>query len=134
VILPAQGICFAIPVDTAKWIAARLLRDGRIKRSYIGMGGQNVPLHRKVVRFFNLANTNGVLVLGIEPNGPAQQAGLSDGDVIIGLDDHVIESIDDLQRQLTEQRVGTATKLTIIRRTEKMDLFITPAEAQAKAA
>jgi S1-C subfamily serine protease len=134
VILPAQGICFAIPIDTAKWIASRLLRDGRIKRSYIGMGGQNVPLHRKVVRFFDLPNTNGVLVLTVEPTGPARTAGLLDGDVIIALDDHTIESIDDLQRQLTEQRVGVPTKMTIIRRTEKMDLFVTPAEAQPKAA
>src|SRR5580765_6071218 len=90
VILPAQGICFAIPINTAKWVAARLIRDGRIRRSYIGMGGQNVPIHRKIVRYYNLPADRGVLVLGVEPNSPAQKAGLTDGDLIVALDEHVI--------------------------------------------
>src|SRR5450432_190776 len=76
VILPAQGICFAIPINTAKWVAVQLMRDGRIRRSFIGVGGQNVPLHRKVVRFYNLPNSGGVLVLGAEPDSPAQVAGI----------------------------------------------------------
>jgi S1-C subfamily serine protease len=129
VILPAQGICFAIPVNTAKWVAARLIRDGRITRSYIGVGGQNVPLHRKIVRFYNLENDGGVLVLNIEPSSPAATAGLQEADVIITLDGHLIETIDDLQRQLSEERVGKTVTMTIIRRTEKLDLPITPAEA-----
>jgi S1-C subfamily serine protease len=129
VILPAQGICFAIPINTAKWVASRLMRDGRVKRSYIGMGGQNVPLHRRIVRFFNLPADNGVLVLGVEPNSPAQRAGLVDGDVVVSLDGHTIETIDDLQRQLTDQRVGRESALTVIRRTDKLDLRITPTEA-----
>jgi S1-C subfamily serine protease len=131
IILAAQGICFAIPVNTAKWVAARLIRDGRIRRSYIGVGGQNVPLHRKVVRHFNLPSAQGVLVLNVEPNSPAHGAGLTMGDVIIGLDDATIETIDDLQRLLTEQRVGLVCTLRVIRHTQKLDLMITPVESRA---
>ena len=129
VILPAQGICFAIPVNTAKWVAARLIRDGRIRRSYIGVGGQNVPLHRKIVRYYNLDNDGGVLVLNVEPMSPAAKAGLQDGDVLIGLNDAVVETIDDLQRQLTDERRGEACTLRVIRRTEKLALRVTPSEA-----
>jgi S1-C subfamily serine protease len=130
VILPAQGICLAIPINTAKWVAARLIRDGRIRRSYIGFAGQNVPLHRRVIRFHGLPNSGGVLILGVEPNGPAQRAGLREGDVLIGLDDQVIETIDDVQRQLTEERVGQESKLTILRRTEKLELKVIPEESR----
>jgi S1-C subfamily serine protease len=130
VILPAQGICFAIPINTAKWVAARLIRDGRIKRSYIGVGGQNVPLHRKIVRYYNLENDNSVLILNIEPNSPAQASGLQQNDLLIAFDGHTIQTIDDLQRQLTEERVGKPVTMTVIRRTEKLDLTITPAEAR----
>jgi S1-C subfamily serine protease len=129
VILPAQGICFAIPINTAKWVAARLIRDGRIKRSYIGVGGQNVPLHRKIVRYYNLDNSGGVLVLGVEPNSPAAAAGLQDGDIIIGFNEAVVETIDDLQRQLTDERCGESCKLHVIRRTEKLALDVRPSEA-----
>ena len=134
VILPAQGICLAIPINTAKWVAGRLIRDGRIRRSYIGFGGQNVPLHRKVVRFYNLPNSGGVLILGVEPNGPAERAGLREGDVLIGMDDMTIDSIDDMQRHLTDERVGRESKLTIIRRTDKLELKVIPAESKPLAA
>jgi S1-C subfamily serine protease len=129
IILAAQGICFAIPVNTAKWVAARLIRDGRIKRSYIGVGGQNVPIHRKVVRHYSLPSELGVLVLNVEPNSPAQRAGLTVGDVIIGFIDARIETIDDLQRQLTDQRVAEVCRLQIIRHAEKLELAITPVES-----
>jgi S1-C subfamily serine protease len=129
----AQGICFAIPVNTAKWVAARLIRDGRIRRSYIGVGGQNVALHRKVVRHFNLQSDVGVLVLNVEPNSPAQRAGLAIGDVIIGFNDVTIETIDDLQRQLTEERVGVESTLRVIRHTEKFDVAITPSESETRS-
>ncbi len=129
IIAVAQGICFAIPINTAKWVAARLIRDGRIKRSYIGMGGQNVPILRKIVRYYKLSSENAVLVLNVEPDGPAQKAGLVEGDLIIGLDEHMIETIDDLQRHLTEQRVGIACKLKVVRRTELLELSLTPMES-----
>src|SRR6202047_1237408 len=83
VILPAQGICFAIAIDTAKYVAGWLIKDGKIRRSYIGVGGQNVKLHRRVIRHHKLSNNQGVLVSGTEPDGPARQSGLAEGDIII---------------------------------------------------
>jgi len=133
VILPAQGICFAIAINTAKFIAGRLIKDGRIRRSFIGVGGQNVPLHRRIARFHNVPVQSGVLVVSIEGNSPAQSAGLREGDVIVGYGDHPIAAIDDLHRLLTEQQVGARSSLTIIRRSEKLVLDIVPEESKAKA-
>ena len=130
VILPAQGICFAIPINTAKWVATRLMRDGRVKRSYVGLGGQNVPLHRRVVRYYNLPVDSGVLVLTIEPDSPATRAGLREHDVIVRFDGEPISGIDDLQRRLTEDRVGRPCVMTVIRHTEKVELSVTPAESR----
>jgi S1-C subfamily serine protease len=130
VILPAQGICFAIPINTAKWVAARLMRDGKVRRSWIGVGGQNVPLHRRIVRYYDLPVDTGVLVLTIEPDSPAARSGLKIHDVVVGFNGEPISSIDDLQRQLTEQRVGTDCTLTVIRHTEKHDLAVIPAESR----
>jgi S1-C subfamily serine protease len=132
VILPAQGLCFAIPSNTAKFVAAKLIRDGKITRSYIGVGGQNVPLHRKVVRYYDLPVETGVLVTGVEPNSPASRAGVQDGDLIVRFGDHDIREIDDLHRLLTDEAVGHEKSLTIIRRTEKLDLRVTPALAAGK--
>ena len=126
----AQGLCFAIPSNTAKFVASRLLRDGRITRSYIGVAGQNVPLHRRIVRFYNLPADTGVLVAGVEPNSPAQQAGVREGDLLVEFDGKPITTIDDLQRLLTDDRLGAAYDALIIRRTEKFLLKITPAESK----
>ena len=84
-ILPAQGICFAIGINTAKFVASRLLRDGRIRRSYIGVSAQTVPIHRRVVRFYSLKRETGVVVVGTEDGSPARTAGLREGDVIVAL-------------------------------------------------
>jgi S1-C subfamily serine protease len=131
-ILAAQGICFAIGINTAKFVAGSLIKEGKIKRSYIGLGGQNVPLLRRMVRFYHLPVESGILVVSLEENSPAQRAGLSEGDVIVGFDSHPIASIDDLHRRLTEEKVGVRTKVTILRRTEKLDLLIIPEESQSK--
>jgi len=133
VILPAQGICFAIAINTAKFIAGRLIKDGRIRRSFIGVEGQNVPLHRRIARFHSVPVQSGVLVVSIEGNSPAQRAGLREGDVIVGYGDHPIAAIDDLHRLLTEQQVGARSSLTIIRRSEKLVLDIVPEESKAGA-
>jgi S1-C subfamily serine protease len=132
VILPAQGICFAIASNTAKWVASRLMRDGRIRRGYIGVAGQDVPLHRRIVRYFNLPKETGVLVTGLEPDSPAARAGLRDGDVIIAFNDQPIGGIDELHRQLTDERVDAAARMTVVRGTEKLDLSITPAESRPR--
>src|SRR5213079_854338 len=89
-ILPAQGLCFAISINTAKFIASKLIRDGRVSRSYIGLAGQNVPLPRRIVRYYNLAVESGILVVSFEESSPARNAGLLMGDVIVGLDDHPV--------------------------------------------
>ena len=133
VILPAQGICFAIASDTAIFVASRLIRDGRIKRSFIGVAGQDVPLHRRIVRFFHLEKQRGILVVGIEPDSPAAQAGLREGDLIIGFGEHAIGGIDELHRLLTGERVGTSQPLRVLRRTELLELEITPSESRTNA-
>jgi S1-C subfamily serine protease len=133
VILPAQGICFSIAINTAKYVAGQLIKEGRIRRSYIGLGGQNVSLQRRFVRFFHLPVESGVLVVSIENNSPAQGAGLSEGDVIIGFDGQFIAGIDDLHRFLTEDKVGVKTSLIIIRGSEKLVLNIVPEESKVRA-
>jgi S1-C subfamily serine protease len=131
-ILPAQGICFAIGINTAKFVASRLLRDGRIRRSYIGISAQTVPIHRRVVRFYSLIRETGVVVVGIEAGerNPARIAGLREGDVIVALDDKPVAGVDDLHRLLTDAQVGARCVLTVIRHTERLTLPIFPEEAR----
>jgi S1-C subfamily serine protease len=131
VILPAQGICFAIGINTAKFVAARLIRDGRITRSYIGVAGQTVPLHRRMVRFYDLAVEHGVLVMSVEKESPAERASLREGDVLVAFGGKPVANVDDLHRLLTEQQVGVATPITFIRMTEMMTSTIVPARADA---
>jgi S1-C subfamily serine protease len=132
VILPAQGICFAIAINTAKFVAAQLIKEGRVRRSYIGVAGQNVPLPRRLVRFYRLPVSTGLLVVSVERESPAERAGLREGDVIIGCDGRDIAGIDDLHRLLTDERVGIPVPLDVIRRTEKLVLRIEPVESAAR--
>lgn len=129
-ILPAQGICFAIGINTAKFVASRLLRDGRIRRSYVGISGQTVPVHRRVVRFYDLPNETGAMVLSVEENSPAKRAGLCSGDVIVALEGQPVAGVDDLHRLLTEVRVGVSCSLTLLRWTEKLELQVVPEETR----
>ena len=129
-ILPAQGICFAIGINTAKFVASRLLRDGRIRRSFIGVSAQTVPIHRRVVRFYDLRKETGVVVISREEKSPAQRAGVRDGDVIVALDGHPIAGVDDLHRVLTDVRLGVSCSLTVLRHTEKLELKIVPEETK----
>lgn len=128
-ILPAQGICFAIAVNTARFVTGKLLRDGRVRRSFIGVAGQNVPIPRPLNRMHNLPSDRAIQVASIEPGSPAERAGLLDGDLIIAYDDQVVKGVDDLHRLLTEERVGVAGQLTILRDLERLRLTIVPAEA-----
>ena len=118
VILPAQGICFAIPIHTAQFVAGRLIKDGRIRRGRLGVGGQTVPLPRTVVRALRLGAATGVLVLSVEKDGPAAAAGLQDGDVIVGFGEHRVATIDDLQRLLADGPIGAAVPVKALRRVE----------------
>jgi S1-C subfamily serine protease len=128
IISGAQGICFAIPSATAQFVAARLIRDGRIRRSWIGVAGQDVPLHRRIVRFYKLAEESGVMVVGVEADSPAAGAALEEGDIIVEADGRPVRHIDDLHKLMTEERVGVPVKLTVIRRLEKLDVAVVPAE------
>ena len=129
-ILPAQGISFATSIDTAKFVASRLIRDGRVSRSYIGLAGQNVPLLRRIVFHYNLAVESGILVVSFEQNSPARKRGLREGDIIIGFDDHPIAGIDDLHKLLTEERIGRESSLLVIRGTEKLSIEVRPEESR----
>jgi S1-C subfamily serine protease len=126
VILPAQGLCFAIPSDTALFVAGRLIKDGRIRRGYLGLGGQTAPLPRAVARFNRLASDTGVLVLSVEPGGPAAEAGVLDGDLIVGLAGRPVTGIDDLMRLLADGPIETTTDLTVVRRTERLEFRVKP--------
>jgi len=132
VILPAQGLCFAIGINTAKYIAGWLIKDGVIRRSYIGVGGQTAKFHRRVVRHFNLPNETGMLVLGVEPGSPASRAGLREGDIVVEFAGQAIAGIDDLHKHLTGAQVGVRSSLTVIRHNEKLALEITPEESAAR--
>lgn len=130
VILPAQSLCFAIAINTAKFVAGRLIKDGKIRRGYIGVGGQDVPLSRRIVRFHNLSFATGVLVVSVESNGPAQRAGLAEGDVIVEFNGEPVAGIDSLHRLLAERQVGLRFPLTFIRNAEKMTLYVVPQESK----
>jgi S1-C subfamily serine protease len=130
-ILPAQGICFATSIDTAKFVASRLIRDGKVSRSYIGLAGQNVPLPRRIVRYYNLPVASGIMVISYDGNSPAKKAGVLEGDIIVGFDDHSIAGIDDLHKLLTEDRIGHKSSLVVMRGTERLSLEVVPEESQS---
>ena len=129
-IMGAQGLCFAIGINTAKFVASRLLQQGRIRRAYIGIEAQTVPLHRRVVRFYDLAKETGVMVVAVAGGSPAERAGLREGDVIIALGGQPVAGVDDLHRLLTDTQVDAKNLVTVLRRTERLDLAIVPHESK----
>lgn len=128
-IMGAQGLCFAIGINTAKFVAGRLLQEGRIRRGYIGIEAQTTPLHRRLIRFYDLGQETGVVVISAAENSPAKKAGLREGDVIVAFDGKPVAGVDDLHRLLTDARMGLASTLTAIRWTERIELQIVPEEA-----
>jgi S1-C subfamily serine protease len=131
IIQAAQGICFAIAVNTAKVIAGRLIRDGRVRRSYVGIAGQTVPLLTRVVRYFALGIETAVFVVSVERGSPAERGGLHESDLIIGFGESPVRGIDDLLKLLTEDRVGLPVPVTVLRGSERIALSVTPAESRA---
>jgi len=127
-ILPAQNICFATAINTAIFVAGKLIKEGHIKRSYIGIAGQDVPVHRRIVRYYGLPAEKGIMVISVEKNSPASAAGLLNGDIIIGFNDKTVSGIDDLHKLLTEDNLGRTSRIKILRYTEMHELTITPAE------
>jgi S1-C subfamily serine protease len=134
VILPAQGLCFAIPINTAKLVAGRLIRDGRIRRGYIGVGGQNVPIPRRLVRAHHLPVETGILVVSVEDASPAKRAGLAEGDVIVRYGEDPVTGIDDLHRLLIDEKVGVRSTVTVLRAAELLSPEIVPQESPARSA
>jgi len=127
IIQQAQGICFAIPVNTMRWVVTLLLKEGRIIRGFLGIGGQTVPLPARVIRYFGLPQNSGVLVVNVVKGSPAAGAGLREGDVIVTLDDQVINTIDDIHKSLTASSIGRRSKITILRDwNQKLDVYATP--------
>jgi S1-C subfamily serine protease len=129
IIAGAQGICFAIPANTAQFVASRLIRDGRVRRSYIGVIGQTIALTRRHAQRFHLAVQGGVLVTGVTSESPAERGGLRPRDIIIAIDSGVVGSVDDLQRQLTEDLIGRDAELSILRSGTQQTLRVRPAES-----
>jgi S1-C subfamily serine protease len=133
VILPAQGICFAIGINTAKFVVASLIKDGKVRRSSIGVAGQNVSVHRRIVRFYDLPAESGVMVVSVQPDSPAVRTGLRVGDIIVGFGGTLVSGIDDLHKLLTQEKVGISFPIAIIRGTEKVMLFIVPGEVTERS-
>ncbi len=128
VILPAQGISFAIPINRVKFIAAKLIKDGKVTRAYLGLVGQTVPLPVRVLRFYRLTQESGVFVTSIQEESPAARTGIKEGDIVLGFNGKPMAGIDDLHQALTEKEVGVAAPITVLRGTQKIDFFIVPAE------
>jgi len=133
VILPAQGICFAIGIDTAQHVAGWLIKDGKIRRGYLGIGGQDVPLHRRLVRQYQLANASGVLVIAVVPKGPAARAGVREGDILLEFNGQPVPAIDTLHKLLTGTSIGAGATLTLLRGPERLSLTVTPEESKPQS-
>jgi len=124
IIAGGQGLSFAVPISTVIAVLPPLLRDGRVRRGYLGIAGQNVPLLRRVTRFHRLDQAGAVMVTSLEPDGPASAAGLRAGDLIVAFDHQAIQTLDDLHRVLTEARIGTSVRIGLLRGTERRDLDV----------
>ena len=118
----------ATPDLSEQAMAAKLIKDGNIKRSYIGIAGQDTPIHRRIVYHYNLPADRSIMVISTEKNSPAEHAGVQEGDRIISFNSTPVTGIDDLHKMLTETQVGTKTNLRVLRGTEILDLQIVPLE------
>ena len=128
VILPAQGLCFAVSSNLAEYVVANLILKGKVRRGYIGISGQTIPLHPRTANYHQLKIKSAVLVQGVEPDGPAYNSELRKGDIIIGFFEKSIHSIDDLHKQLNENVVGKNVELTVLRQGSKIKLSVVPSE------
>jgi S1-C subfamily serine protease len=125
-ILPAQGLCFAISINTAQFIASKLIREGVVRRSYIGVQAQTASLNRAIGHHYDLKIATGALVIAAEPQSPAAKAGLREGDLIVAVESEPVEGVDVLHRVLNEDRIGQATRFTVIRGSQKLDVQVIP--------
>ncbi len=128
VIFMAQGISFAVPVNTAKWVVGELVIRGKVRRAYLGIAGQARPISRRAQRRFQVRDATAVEVISIEERGPASKAGLREGDVIVAVNGHAVASVDDIHRLLTGWTAGSPLSLTILRKGEQLEVHLTPGE------
>jgi S1-C subfamily serine protease len=133
IVMAAQGICFAIPSSIARQVAGPLIRVGRIRRAYVGLGGQNLSLPRRLVRFHGLKAESGVLIIQVEPNSPAGRAGVQERDLLVEYEGKPITGIDDLRRMLTEDTIGRKTSMIVIRGPERLVIEVVPDESPEPA-
>ena len=129
-ILPAQGLCFAIGINTARFVASRLIRDGRIRRAYIGIAGQNIDVPRTMARANQVAIASAVRVDSVEKGSPAAAAGVEKGDIIVAFGDVAVAGVDDLHRVLGEEQINTAVDVAVIRGGRRRTIAVTPVESQ----
>jgi S1-C subfamily serine protease len=125
----AQGICFAIAINTAKHVAALLIRDGKVTRAYLGIAGQDVAIPRRIARAHAIEE-RAVAVVSVEPGSPAAAAGIQDGDAIVRFGERPVTGLDELHRVLTDGTVGVEVAVAVLRRYELLTLNLTPAEAR----
>ena len=128
IILGAQGLCFATPINTAQYVVPRLIRDGRIRRGWLGIGGQNMKVSPHAAHVLGLRAESGVLVISVEAGSPAERAGFQDRDLLVEFDGQPISSIDDLHRQLTEERIGKTAEVVVVRHSQRLSLRPVPRE------
>ena len=128
-IRPAQGLCFAIGINTARFVASRLIRDGRIRRAYIGIAGQNIDVPRALARANSLAVSSAVRVASVEKGSPAATAGLAEGDILVAFGDVAVTGVDDLHRVLGEEQIQRAVDITVLRGNHRHVFAVTPVES-----
>ena len=131
IIQHAQGICFAIPVNTARWVAGMLIKEGKVRRAYLGISAQQRPLIPRWARRLRLDQPYAVWVLTVEPGGPAGRAGLQPGDILVSLNGHSLGGVDDLSRLLTSSVIGTEMIVEVLRGGERLTFRVYPSEAPA---
>ena len=130
IIMMAQGIGFAIPSGTARWVASELIVNGRVRRGYLGIAGRERPVSRRLVRYHNLARERVVEDVSVEADGPGGQAGLRDGDLLVAVNEQAVSSVDDLHRFLAGWPLNGPMVLTILRGAERLAVNVTPVEAK----
>jgi len=130
IIQSAQGICFAIPINTMRWVVTQLIREGKVVRGFLGISGQTVPLPVKVMRYFQISHDSGVQIIDVTKGSPADRASLKEGDVVISLGGQAVDSVDDIHRKLTRESIGKSLDVVILRGwTLRLEKIIVPASS-----
>jgi len=125
----AQGICFAISINTARWVAGLLIKEGRVKRAYLGIVGGNKPVNKFGLRRYGLSNESGVEVYQVVKDSPAERGGVQVGDIIVSINENTMQSVDDIHRYLARVEVGTKLSITVLREGRKLELSAQAGEA-----